>query len=235
MRERLQKIISAAGICSRRAAEGLIAGGRVTVNGETAELGGKADTDSDDIRVDGKPIESNGRLVYIMLNKPRGYVTTLNDERGRKTVAELVKDCGTRVYPCGRLDVDTEGLLLMTNDGAFANRATHPSGEIEKVYRVSAKGVDIAVSLERLRGEFTLDGKKLSPARAELLNETDGGAVLIITVREGRNRQIRRMCESSGLNVTRLIRVREGGLKLDGLKSGQWRYLTKEELNSFFK
>lgn len=229
MEERLQKLLSAAGICSRRAAETYITAGRVTVNGFPAELGQRADPDRDDIRVDGKLLTDRETPVYLLLNKPRGYVTTLSDEKGRKTVADLVSDCGVRVYPVGRLDLDSEGLLLMTNDGALTQRLLHPSGEVNKTYLVSVYGpVDGAV--ERLSAVTELDGEPIRPAQVELLRRTGRTAELSVTIHEGKNRQIRRMCQACGLTVKRLRRVREHTLELGDLPAGKWRYLTAEEI-----
>ena len=229
MEERLQKLLSAAGICSRRAAETYITAGRVTVNGFPAELGQRADPDRDDIRVDGKLLTDRETPVYLLLNKPRGYVTTLSDEKGRKTVADLVSDCGVRVYPVGRLDLDFEGLLLMTNDGALTQRLLHPSGEVNKTYLVSVYGpVDGAV--ERLSAVTELDGEPIRPAQVELLRRTGRTAELSVTIHEGKNRQIRRMCQACGLTVKRLRRVREHTLELGDLPAGKWRYLTAEEI-----
>ena len=225
MEERLQKILSAHGICSRRGAEALLAAGRITVNGRPAAVGDKADPERDDIRVDGKPLRSPQRRTYLLLNKPRGYVTTLSDEKGRKTGADLVKDCGARVWPVGRLDLDSEGLLVLTDDGALTQRLLHPSHEVEKEYLVWVRG-DIAAALPVLRGPMELDGVPLSPARVEPAGE----GKLSVTIHEGRNRQVRRMCAQAGLQVTRLRRVREGALTLGGLKPGRWRPLTMEEL-----
>ena len=225
MEERLQKILSAHGICSRRGAEALLAAGRITVNGRPVAVGDKADPGRDDIRVDGKPLRSPQRRTYLLLNKPRGYVTTLSDEKGRKTVADLVKDCGSRVWPVGRLDLDSEGLLVLTDDGALTQRLLHPSHEVEKEYLVWVRG-DITAALPVLRGPMELDGVPLSPARVEPAGE----GKLSVTIHEGRNRQVRRMCAQAGLQVTRLRRVREGALTLGGLKPGRWRPLTMEEL-----
>ena len=229
MEERLQKLLSAAGICSRRAAETYITAGRVTVNGFPAELGQRADPDRDDIRVDGKLLTDRETPVYLLLNKPRGYVTTLSDEKGRKTVADLVSDCGVRVYPVGRLDLDSEGLLLMTNDGALTQRLLHPSGEVNKTYLVSVYGpVDGAV--ERLSAVTELDGEPIRPAQVELLRRTGRTAELSVTIHEGKNRQIRRMCQACGLTVKRWRRVREHTLEWGDLPAGKWRYLTAEEI-----
>ena len=229
MEERLQKLLSAAGVCSRRAAEDYITAGRVTVNGETAELGRRADPDRDDIRVDGKPLVVKAEHVYLLLNKPRGYVTTLSDEKGRKTVADLVRDCGTRVYPVGRLDLDSEGLLLMTNDGDLMQHLLHPSGEVNKTYLVSVFGpVDGAA--EKLAAITDLEGEPIRPAKVEVLRKTRQTAELSITIHEGKNRQIRRMCAACGLTVKRLCRIREHSLELGDLPLGRWRYLTADEV-----
>lgn len=235
MKERLQKIISASGLMSRRAAEELIAAGKVCVNGVTAALGEKADAETDKITVDGRPLPSAGEKLYIMLNKPRGYVTTLSDEKGRKNVSELVKELGTRLYPVGRLDLYSEGLLLMTNDGDFANRLMHPSHEIDKCYHTWVKGEDMGWAVELLRCPMEIDGYVTSPAEVNILELNGEEALLAITIHEGRNRQVRKMCEAAGLKVTRLMRVSEAGVELGSLKSGKWRRLTEEELNMLRK
>ncbi len=232
MTERLQKIISASGLMSRRAAEELIAAGKVTVNGVTASAGDKADVEKDYILVDGKKLPPTGEKIYIMLNKPRGYVTTLSDEKGRKNVSELVKDVGARLYPVGRLDMYSEGLLIMTNDGDFANRLMHPSHEIDKTYRTWVSGEDIGLAVEFMRCPMEIDGYTISPARVDILELHGNSAVLAVTIHEGRNRQVRKMCEYAGLKVTKLVRVSEGGVELGTLKSGKWRRLTEEELSS---
>lgn len=234
MEERLQKLLSAAGVCSRRAAEGYIEAGRVTVNGEPARLGAKADPDRDDIRLDGRPLPSKAEPVVLLLNKPRGYVTTLSDEKGRRTVAELVADCGVRVYPVGRLDLDSEGLLLLTNDGALAQHLTHPGGEIEKTYHVWVRG-PVAGAAERLSRLRDLEGEPILPARVETLRQGEGRAKLAVTIRQGKNRQVRRMCAACGLEVERLRRVREHTLELGALPQGKWRYLTAEEVRTLKK
>ena len=231
MKERLQKIISASGLMSRRAAEELIAAGKVSVNGVTAALGDKAEAGIDRILVDGKALPSAGEKLYIMLNKPRGYVTTLSDEKGRKNVSELVKELGTRLYPVGRLDMYSEDLLLMTNDGDFANRLMHPSHQVDKCYHTWVKGEDMGWAVELLRCPMEIDGYVTSPAQVDILELKGEEALLGITIHEGRNRQVRKMCEAAGLKVTRLMRVSEGGVKLGTLKSGRWRRLTEEELN----
>lgn len=235
MKERLQKIISASGLMSRRAAEELIAAGKVSVNGATAALGDKAEAGIDRILVDGKVLPSAGEKLYIMLNKPRGYVTTLSDEKGRKNVSELVKELGTRLYPVGRLDMYSEGLLLMTNDGDFANRLMHPSHQVDKCYHTWVKGEDMGWAVELLRCPMEIDGYVTSPAQVDILELKGEEALLGITIHEGRNRQVRKMCEAAGLKVTRLMRVSEGGVELGTLKSGRWRRLTEEELNMLLK
>ena len=235
MKERLQKIISASGMMSRRAAEELIAAGKVSVNGVTAALGDKAEAGADNILVDGKALPSSGEKLYIMLNKPRGYVCTLSDEKGRKNVSELVKDLGTRLYPVGRLDMYSEGLLLMTNDGNFANRLMHPSHEGDKCYHTWVNGEDMGWAVELLRCPMEIDGYLTSPAQVDILELKGREALLAITIHEGRNRQVRKMCEAAGLKVTRLMRVSEGGVELGTLKSGKWRRLTEEELDMLRK
>lgn len=235
MKERLQKIISASGLMSRRAAEELIAAGKVSVNGVTAALGDKAEAGVDKILVDGKALPSAGEKLYIMLNKPRGYVTTLSDEKGRKNVTELIKELGTRLYPVGRLDMYSEGLLLMTNDGDFANLLMHPSHEIDKCYHTWVKGEDMGWAVELLRCPMEIDGYVTSPAEVDILELKDEEALLAITIHEGRNRQVRKMCEAAGLKVTRLMRVSEGGVELGTLESGKWRRLTEEELDMLCK
>lgn len=234
MEERLQKLLSAAGVCSRRAAEAYIIAGRITVNGVPAELGYRADPEKDEILVDGKPLQPKAEHVYLLLHKPRGYVTTLSDEKGRKNVADLVADCGTRVYPVGRLDLDSEGLLLMTNDGDLMQHLLHPSGEINKTYHVSVYGaVDGAAA--RLAAITDLEGEKIRPAQAKVLRRTAETAELAITIHEGKNRQIRRMCAACGLTVKRLRRVQEHSLRLGDLPAGKWRYLTAAEVAALKK
>lgn len=225
MEERLQKLLSACGIASRRTAEGYIEAGRVTVNGVVASLGDKADLERDVVELDGVPLARAGKQTYILLNKPRGYVTTLSDEKGRPTVAQLTADCGARVWPVGRLDLDSEGLLILTDDGDFTNLLTHPSHEMEKEYHVSAIG-DIEAALPILSGPMSLDGVPLATAKVKRA----GDKLLSVTIHEGKNRQVRRMCDAAGLTVTRLKRVREGSLSLGDLKPGAWRFLTEEEL-----
>lgn len=229
MKERLQKILSGRGVCSRRQAEQMIQDGRVTCNGIVCDLGQTADPDTDVILVDGKPLPSAGTNLYIMLHKPKGYVTTLSDEKGRKNAAMLVADCGQRVYPVGRLDMDSEGLLLFTNDGEFANRMMHPKHQVDKTYRVEVNGFS-QENLESLKKPIVLDGYRISPPKVELVSEQGEKAVIRITIHEGRNRQVRRMCARAGMQVKRLIRTAEGSLSLGDLPAGKWRYLTKKEI-----
>lgn len=231
MDQRLQKILSERGVASRRKAEEMILQGRVTVNGLTAQLGMSADAQKDEILVDGKPLPSAGASVYILLNKPRGYVTTLSDEKGRPNAAQLVADCGTRVYPVGRLDMDSEGLLLFTNDGAFANALMHPSHEVKKTYDVWVQGYYPGAEV-RLSKPIALDGYTIRPPGVQCLWKNGNRAKLRITIHEGRNRQIRRMCEAAGMQVTRLLRIQEGKLSLGDMPSGAWRYLTPEEIQN---
>ncbi len=197
-------------------------------------LGQSADPETDSITVSGRPLPKKNEAVYLMLHKPRGYVTTLSDELGRPTVAELVRDCGCRVYPVGRLDYASEGLLLLTNDGAFANRLMHPRGETEKVYEVTVSGA-LDGAAERLARPIVLDGYQIRVPRVRLLRQSEEKATFEITIFEGRNRQIRRMCEATGLRVRRLCRVREGSLSLGTLPVGKWRYLTAQEQKQLIK
>lgn len=232
MLERLQKIISAAGITSRRASEELILNGQVTVNGVVVtELGTKADPTKDHITVNGKPLQVNEQRLYILLNKPAGYMTTLDDPEGRPLVTDLLKEINARVYPVGRLDYNTEGLLLLTNDGDWANKLMHPRHEIDKEYHVRVRGKVHKSQLDQLVGGVEIDGKKTAPAKAILIKDGEQNDWLSITIHEGRNRQIRRMCEAVSLSVVRLKRVRYGSLVLGVLKSGQFRHLSETEVN----
>lgn len=229
MKERLQKIIASKGLASRRRAEEWILSGRVTCNGQVCRLGDQADPDVDTILLDGKPLPSSSKTVYIMLHKPRGYVTTLSDEKGRNDVSQLVSDCGVRVYPVGRLDMDSEGLLLFTNDGEFANRLMHPKHEVKKTYEVWVKGYH-AGAVMLLSRPITLDGRPIRKPEVSLLWSDGDKAKLSVTIHEGRNRQVRRMCQQAQMTVTRLCRVAEGKLRLGDLPKGKWRYLTEEEI-----
>ena len=227
--ERLQKIIAARGLCSRRQAEKWIEEGRVRVNGNTAHLGDTANVTEDVIEVDGKRLPKAGKKVYLMLNKPRGYVTTLSDEKGRKNAAELVAGCGVRVYPVGRLDMDSEGLLLFTNDGEFANLMMHPKHEVDKIYRVWVTNF-APEKLETLKEPIELDGYRIKAPKVRPVRMEPTRAILDVTIHEGRNRQVRRMCQAAGLEVARLKRIAEGGLRIGELKPGAWRYLEPREL-----
>ena len=229
MKERLQKILSARGVASRRKAEEMLTAGRVAVNGLPAVLGDTADVDVNIITVDGRPLPSPQKPVYIMLHKPRGFVTTLSDEKGRRNAAELVADCGVRVYPVGRLDMDSEGLLLFTNDGDVANRLMHPKHEVTKTYHVTVKDYSDE-KLENLKQPVTLDGYTIRKPDVRLLRLDGDKAWLEVVIHEGRNRQVRRMCAMAGMAVVRLVRVAEGALKLGNLQRGTWRYLTEEEI-----
>lgn len=229
MKERLQKLLASRGVCSRRKAEEWILAGRVSCNGRVAQLGESADLETDTILVDGKPLPSAQKNVYIMLHKPRGYVTTLSDEKGRKDVSGLVADCGCRVYPVGRLDMDSEGLLLLTNDGAFANELMHPKHEVDKTYRVTVKGCT-PEAVEKLKQPVSLDGYTVRPPQVTLVDAKGEKGWLDVTIHEGRNRQVRRMCAMAGMEVLRLKRIAEGGLRLGSLPLGKWRYLSPEEV-----
>lgn len=229
MKERLQKLIASAGLCARRTAEDWIAAGRVCVNGAVASLGDRADPETDTVTVDGAPLPGKPGAVYLMLNKPRGYVTTLSDEYGRRTAAELVADCGVRVYPVGRLDRDSEGLLLFTNDGELAQRLLHPRHQVDKVYLVTVRG-DIRGAAERLMAITQLDGEPIAPAQAAEVTRHEGQAMLRVIIHQGKNRQVRRMCAQIGLHVVRLQRIQEDSLLLGDLPAGKWRYLTDQEL-----
>lgn len=229
MEQRLQKILSNYGVASRRKAEQMILDRRVRVNGNTASLGDVADDEEDVIEVDGVRLKRQPARIVLMLNKPRGYVCTLSDEKGRRNVAELVSGCGARVYPVGRLDLNSEGLLLLTNDGELANRLTHPKKEVDKVYLVWLSQY-IPGCEDSIASPIEIDGRPTSPAKVEKLRQEGETALLRITIHEGRNRQIRRLCERANVTVTRLRRVAEGSLQLGDLKPGQWRVLTEEEI-----
>jgi len=234
-RERLQKILSAAGVASRRVAEELIRMGRVTVNGTTVtELGTKADPDADDIRVDGRRVKTEQKRRYILLNKPRGYVTTRSDPQGRKTVMDLLKGVKEYIYPVGRLDYDSEGLLLLTNDGELAARLTHPRHEVERVYEAKVRGVPDAHALQRLAKGVTIEGRRTAPARLTLATRPSSAdvahSIVEIAIHEGRNRQVRQMFEAVGHPVMRLTRVRIGPIQDPNLPVGHWRELVPAEL-----
>lgn len=231
----MQKFLSECGIASRRKAEELIVAGKVKVNGKVAELGQKIDPAKDRITVKGKPVVAPGEKIYVMLYKPRGYVTTLNDELDRKCVAELVGDIKQRIYPVGRLDKDSEGLLIMTNDGEFANMLTHPSHHLPKTYRVTVKEQVTEEQINMLTAGLMLDGRKTLPCDVDVITREPDRTVLKIVLYEGRNRQIRRMCEQVGLTVKRLKRTEIAGVKLGMLRPGRWRYLTKAEVAQLYK
>jgi 23S rRNA pseudouridine2605 synthase len=238
--ERLQKILSSAGVASRRAAETLITQGRVSVNGATVtELGTKADPAHDDIRVDGRRVKVAQTLRYLLVYKPRGYVTTRSDPQKRRTIMELLGGVRDYVYPVGRLDFDSEGLLLVTNDGDLAAALTHPRHQVEREYRAVVAGVPDDRALQRLARGVVLDGRRTSPAQVKLIapdrRETADTAVLLMTIREGRNRQVRRMCEAVGHPVQRLTRTRFGPLKAAGMKPGAVRELTPAEVRALQK
>lgn len=228
---RLQKFIAQCGIASRRKAEELILGGHVKVNGKTAILGDKV-LSTDKVFVRGKRIvvPKGGNYRYIMLNKPRGFITTMNDERGRKCVAQLVENVGERVYPIGRLDKDSEGMLVFTNDGDFANKVMHPKNNVYKIYRVTVRPSIDEDQLVKLETGVELDGRKTAPAYVHVIHKEQGRVVLEMILHEGKNREIRRMCEAVGLEVARLKRTQIGGVKMGMLKQGDWRDLTEQEV-----
>lgn len=228
---RLQKMLSQCGIASRRKAEELITGGHVKVNGKTAKLGDKV-TATDKIFVRGKRVTAVNKpsYRYIMLNKPRGFITTMSDDRGRKCVAQLVEDVGTRVYPVGRLDKDSEGMLILTNDGEFANTVMHPRNNIYKIYRVTVRPSIDEEQLVKLETGVEIDGVKTAPAKVYVVHQEPGRVVLEMTLHEGKNREIRKMCDAVGLEVARLKRVQIGGVKMGMLKQGDWRDLTELEV-----
>lgn len=229
MQGRIQKILSAHGVASRRAAEKLILEGKVTVNGCIVAPGCSADDERDLIMVDGNPLPKINGPVYIMLNKPAGCVTTVSDDHGRQTVMQLVSDAGTGIYPVGRLDMDTEGMLLMTNDGQFANSVMHPSSGITKIYEARVRG-SIAAGVEMLRRPVAVDSHIVQAVSVRIREDAGNRAVLVIEIAEGRNRQIRKMCAMCGLNIDSLKRIAIGPLELASLQPGKWRKLTADEL-----
>ena len=228
---RLQKYLSECGVASRRKAEDLIMAGRVKVNGKPASIGDKIDPNRDTVVVAGKKIKKTKKNTYIMLHKPRGFITTLSDEMGRKCVAQLVEDVGTRVYPVGRLDRDSEGLLLLTDDGEFANALTHPTHHVPKTYRVTVRPTITEEQITALTTGIEIDGRMTMPSEVRVLEKKEGRVVLEIIIYEGRNRQIRKMCDSLGLEVARLKRTQIGSVKLGMIKQGDWRNLTEEEVH----
>ncbi|WP_444660161.1 pseudouridine synthase [Caproiciproducens sp. R2] len=227
---RLQKMLADCGVASRRKAEEMISAGEVKVNGVTAKIGDKVDPKKDKVSVNGRLLDTHVKPVYIMLNKPRGFITTMSDEMDRKCVAELIKDVPERIYPVGRLDRESEGLLLMTNDGEFANAMTHPSLHIPKTYRVTVHPSISEDQLTQIAVGIVIDGRKTAPAKVNVLSQETGRVVLEIVLYEGRNRQIRKMCEQLGLEVARLKRIAVGPVKLGMLQPGTWRPLTAEEV-----
>lgn len=226
---KLQKIIAGAGVCSRRRAEELIQNGRVKVNGQTAKLGDKAQTGLDTIEIDGKPLKEGGKKLYVMLNKPKGYVTSMSDEKGRRTVTELIHE-DERLYPVGRLDMYSEGLLLLTNDGDFTYKLTHPSHELYKEYLVGMMGDKAKDAVRLMESVKEIDGYEIARPIVRKVSGTDYGFVLSVKIREGRNRQIRKMCEKCGYKVIFLKRTAVGSLMLGDLKAGQYRRLSDSEV-----
>ena len=228
---RLQKYLSECGVASRRKAEDLIAAGKVKVNGKPATIGDKIDPKNDTVVVAGKKVRKSKKNTYIMLHKPRGFITTLSDEMGRKCVAQLIEDVGTRIYPVGRLDRDSEGLLLLTDDGEFANLLTHPTHHVPKTYRVTIRPTITDEQITALTTGILIDGRMTMPSEVRVLEKKEGRVVIEIIIYEGRNRQIRKMCDALGLEVARLKRTQIGSVKLGMLKQGDWRNLTDEEVH----
>ena len=233
---RLQKMLADCGVASRRKSEELISAGRVRVNGRVAQIGDKVDPQNDKVYVGKRRVTGTARpkLRYIMLNKPRGVLTTMSDDRGRKCVADLIKDIDERLYPVGRLDRDSEGMLLMTNDGKFANHVMHPKKHVNKVYRVTVRPNINDAQVSKLESGVVIDGRKTAPAQVRVVSREEERSVLEIVIREGRNRQIRKMCDAVGLEVARLKRTAIGGVKLGGLRSGMYRDLTDIEVRKLY-
>ena len=227
---RLQKFLAESGVASRRKSEELIERGKVKVNGKVAMIGDKIDPKKDTVTVNGKKIVKTKTFTYIVLHKPRGFITTMSDEMDRKCVAELIKDVPGRVYPVGRLDRDSEGMLLFTNDGAFANAMTHPTKHVPKTYRVTVRPSISEEQITALTQGVIIDDRKTAPAEVRVITKEEGRVVLEIILYEGRNRQIRKMCEEVGLEVARLKRTAIGSIKLGMLKQGDWRNLTEDEV-----
>ena len=233
---RLQKFIADSGLMSRRAAEKEIELGNVSINGHVAEIGSKIDTKRDVVAYRGKRINYEKReYTYIMINKPRGYLSSTSDDRGRKCVVDLIEGIDARIYPVGRLDLISEGMLLLTDDGALKNKLTHPSHSLPKVYRVKVGGEVNEEQYKILTSELEIDGYKIRPVTVNVAEKDESGTVLKMTLVEGRNRQIRKMCEAAGLTVKRLSRISIGNLKLNNLPLGKWRYLEKEEVDYLYK
>ena len=229
---RIQKFFTDCGILSRRAAEAEIMAGRVKINGITAEVGQKIDPDCDVVEYKGRSVKmpEKRHFTYVMLNKPRGYLSTVTDDRGRSTVTELVSDTGVRLYPVGRLDMDSEGLLLLTNDGELTNKLTHPKHEIPKIYHVRVAGTVTPEQIKKLSSAMDIDGYEIAPVKTELISIKDGSSTLRMTLFEGRNRQIRKMCEQTDIKILRLCRVAIGDITLGNLAPGKWKYLTKSQV-----
>ena len=231
MEVRLQKYFTDCGVLSRRAAEAEIAAGRVRVNGEIAQLGTKIDPSCDTVTYKGKAVEpQNDRKIYVMLNKPRGYVTTLSDEKSRKCITELIGDIEERIYPIGRLDMDSDGLLLLTNDGELTNFLTHPRHEIPKIYHVKVKGKLTPEQLREIGKPIEIDGMETKPVKVTLVSTDRDSSTLEMTLFEGRNRQIRRMCEARDVEILRLCRIAIGNISLGNLAPGKWRYLSHAQV-----
>ena len=228
---RIQKFISDSGLMSRRAAEKEIEQGFFKVNGVRATIGQKIDPDKDEVEYKGKLVKGGSKKVYVMLYKPRGYVTTMSDDEGRKCIPELLKDVPERVYPCGRLDMDSEGLLILTNDGEVANKLMHPKHHVEKIYHVKVKGEIEPEVLVTLNGPMVIDDYKIKPVKVSIIERKEGNTILRFILSEGRNRQIRKMCEQVNLKITRLKRVAVGDLTIGMLKPGQWKYMNYNEIS----
>lgn len=232
---RLQKYLAMCNVASRRAAEEIILQGRVKVNGVKCTTLGTKVAEGDVVELDGTPLVQETKKYYIMLNKPTGYMSTVSDEQGRATVMELVSDISKRVYPVGRLDCNTEGLLLLSNDGDFTYKVTHPKHKLDKTYEVHVSGNAEKNAINKLEQGVWIDGKKTAPAKVDIVGYTQNSAVLSITIHEGRNRQVRKMCASVGFRVMALKRVSEGGLSLGNLPLGRWRHLTDAEVKRILK
>ncbi len=227
---RLNKYISDCGLMSRRSAEKEIESGNITVNGERVEVGRKILPGIDKVAYKGKPVtKSTDKKIYVMLYKPRGYVTTMSDEQGRKSIPELVSDVPARVYPCGRLDMDSEGLLLLTNDGDVAQALMHPRNHVEKIYHVKVKGEIEQEKIKALNSPMIIDGSKIAPVKVSIISRRDGETALKFVLTEGRNRQIRKMCEQVDVEIKRLKRIAIGEINIGMLTPGRWKYLNHNE------
>lgn len=227
---RIQKFVSDCGLMSRRAAEKEIEAGHFTVNGTKAAIGQKIDPDKDHVEYKGKPVKGGAKKLYVMLYKPRGFVTTMSDDEGRKCLPELLTDIPDRVYPCGRLDMDSEGLLILTNDGEVANKLMHPKNHVDKIYHVKVKGEIAPEKLDMLNSPMVIDDYKIKPVRVTVIERKEGMTSLKFVLREGRNRQIRKMCETAGIEILNLKRVAIGELTMGNLPKGKWRYLTPSKI-----